>query len=117
MVREVLAQTEDEKRVKKKKEHKTVRGEGERGRRKRGAGRRGEGLPLWSRGLDCAPSAGDPGLIPGWGTRVHMPAPATSPWAATKTQGSPKSINSFFKKGKKRRNVMISVKVGKEAEL
>lgn len=88
MVRGELAQTEDEKRMKRKKGHKTGRGEGERGSRKRGAGRRGEGLPLWSRGLDCAPRAGDPGLTPGWGATDHMPAPAVSPWAAIKTQHS-----------------------------
>ena len=30
-----------------------------------------QGLPWWWR--FCAPSAGDPGLIPGQGTRSHMP--------------------------------------------
>ena len=31
------------------------------------------GHPWWSRGSDSAPNAGGPDLIPGWGTRFHMP--------------------------------------------
>ena len=33
-----------------------------------------EGLPWWSGDLRLwVPNAGGPGLIPGWGTRFHMP--------------------------------------------
>ena len=36
------------------------------------------GLPWWSSGLDCTLNAGDLGLIPGQGTRSHMPQPRLS---------------------------------------
>ena len=76
MVREVLAQAEVEKRMKRKKEVEKEEQEEE-----------DRGFPCGPGG-ETAPSAGSPGLVPGWGTRAHMPAPTMSPRAATKTQHS-----------------------------
>ena len=47
---------------------------------------RSVGLPWWSGGWgSCAPNAADKGLIPGQGTRSHMPQLKSAPAAAAKS--------------------------------